>query len=72
MYNEGLIGDVKFEGSLDCSDYEMVEFRTLRGGRKTRSQPWTSREQALASSKISLEKSSGIKPWREKGPKKAG
>ncbi|GAB0204061.1 hypothetical protein GRJ2_002871700 [Grus japonensis] len=29
---EGLMGDVKVKGSLGCSDHEMVEFRTLRGG----------------------------------------
>lgn len=29
---EGLIGDVKSGGSLDCSDHEMVEIRILKGG----------------------------------------
>ncbi|GAB0208892.1 hypothetical protein GRJ2_003354900 [Grus japonensis] len=28
---EGLVGDVKVEGSLGCRDHEMVEFRILRG-----------------------------------------
>ena len=26
---EGLVGDVKAGGSLDCSDHEVVEFRIL-------------------------------------------
>ncbi|GAB0178933.1 hypothetical protein GRJ2_000358600 [Grus japonensis] len=31
---EGLVGDVKLKGSLDCSDHEMVEFRILRAARR--------------------------------------
>ncbi|GAB0180032.1 hypothetical protein GRJ2_000468500 [Grus japonensis] len=29
---EGLIGDVKLEGSLGCSDHEMVEFNSAEFG----------------------------------------
>ena len=32
MNKEGLVEDVKVEGSLGCSDHEMVEFRILCGG----------------------------------------
>jgi len=32
---EGLVEDVKVGGSLRCSDHEMVECRTLRGGSRT-------------------------------------
>ncbi|GAB0182166.1 hypothetical protein GRJ2_000681900 [Grus japonensis] len=34
---EGLVGDVKFKGSLGCSDHKMVEFRILRAARRARS-----------------------------------
>ena len=34
---EGLVGDVKVEGSLGCSDHEVVEFRILRGGSRAKS-----------------------------------
>ncbi|PKU47462.1 hypothetical protein llap_2202 [Limosa lapponica baueri] len=34
---EGLVGIVKLKGSLDCSDHEMVKFKTLRGGRRPHS-----------------------------------
>ncbi|GAB0182454.1 mitochondrial enolase superfamily member 1 [Grus japonensis] len=34
---EGLVGDVKLEGSLGCSDHEMVEFKILRAARRARS-----------------------------------
>ncbi|GAB0176134.1 hypothetical protein GRJ2_000078600 [Grus japonensis] len=34
---EGLVGDVKLKGSLDCSDHEMVEFKILRAVRRAHS-----------------------------------
>ena len=34
---EGLVGDVKFGGSLGCSSHEMVEFRILYGRSKATS-----------------------------------
>lgn len=34
---EGLMGNVKLEGSLGCTDYEMVEFEILRMARRTHS-----------------------------------
>ncbi|GAB0179874.1 hypothetical protein GRJ2_000452700 [Grus japonensis] len=34
---EGLAGDVKLKGSLDCSDHEMVEFKILRAARRAHS-----------------------------------
>ncbi|KAJ7415707.1 hypothetical protein WISP_76594 [Willisornis vidua] len=33
---EEFIGDVKFEGSLDYNDHEIMEFRTLRGGSRAK------------------------------------
>ncbi|GAB0180562.1 hypothetical protein GRJ2_000521500 [Grus japonensis] len=33
---EGLVGDVKVKGSLGCSDHEVVEFRSLRAGRRVK------------------------------------
>ncbi|GAB0206039.1 hypothetical protein GRJ2_003069500 [Grus japonensis] len=35
--NGELVGNVKFKGSLGCSDHEMVEFRILRAARRVRS-----------------------------------
>jgi len=34
---EGLLGNVKLEGSLGCSDHEMAEFRILRAARRVHS-----------------------------------
>ncbi|KAK4826209.1 hypothetical protein QYF61_006153 [Mycteria americana] len=34
---EGLVGNVKLKGSLDCSDHEMVEFKILRAPRRVHS-----------------------------------
>ncbi|GAB0203293.1 mitochondrial enolase superfamily member 1 [Grus japonensis] len=34
---ESLVGDVKFKGSLGCSDHEMVEFKILRAARRAHS-----------------------------------
>ena len=34
---EGLVKEVKVEGSLGCSDHEMVEFKILSGRSKARS-----------------------------------
>ena len=34
---EGLTGDVKAEGSLGCSDHEIVEFRIVRGWSRVKS-----------------------------------
>lgn len=49
--DEELTGVVKALGSISCSDYEVVEFRILRGGNRanTKSQPWASGEQTLTS-----------------------
>ncbi|GAB0183586.1 hypothetical protein GRJ2_000823900 [Grus japonensis] len=71
---EGLVGNVKLKGSLGCSDHEMVEFKILRAARRacSNSLPWTSGEQALASSGICLVEYHGRKPWRKEGPKTAG
>ena len=68
---EGLTGDVKAEGSLCCSDQEMVEI--LRGGSRTKCKLTTlERDQTLASSKICSEEYHGIRLWRKDRPKKAG
>ncbi|GAB0175819.1 hypothetical protein GRJ2_000047100 [Grus japonensis] len=34
---EGLVGNVKFKGSLGCSDYEMVDFKIFRAARRAHS-----------------------------------
>ena len=34
---DGLVGNVKVEGSLGCSDHKMWEFKILRGGRRAKS-----------------------------------
>ena len=34
---EGLVGNVKLEGSLGCSDHEMVQFRMLSAARREHS-----------------------------------
>lgn len=34
---EGLVGDVKVESSLGCSDHEIVEPRILRAARRVKS-----------------------------------
>ncbi|GAB0209334.1 hypothetical protein GRJ2_003399100 [Grus japonensis] len=34
---EGLVGNVKFKGSLGCSEHEMVEFKILRAARRAHS-----------------------------------
>ena len=33
-YKEGLLGNLKLNGSLGCSNYEMVEFKILRAARR--------------------------------------
>lgn len=57
-----LIGDVKIKGILGCSEHEMV-FMIATAGRRVKSIVRTLdfREQALASSKICLEKLHGIR-----------
>ena len=34
---EGLMGNVKLQGSLGCSDHEVVEFKILRAARRVQS-----------------------------------
>lgn len=65
--------NVKLKGSLGCSDHELVDFKDLRAVRSVgrRSLPWTTREQTLASPRISLVECHGKEPWREKWPKRA-
>lgn len=64
---EGLTGDMKFPGSLGCSDREMVELRILRAGRRGRSKltTWDFRRADFGLSKICSAESQGIRPWRE-------
>ncbi|GAB0177161.1 nucleoside diphosphate kinase 6 [Grus japonensis] len=61
---DGLVGNMKLQGSLDYSDHEVVEFKILkqRGGCTASSLPWTSGEQTLASSGICLVEYHGTKP----------
>jgi len=35
-HKEGLTGDVKVKGSLDCSVHKIVEFRLMRGGNRVK------------------------------------
>lgn len=59
---------------LCCSDHEAVDFKDLGTVRSLgrRSLPWTTREQTLAFSRISLVECHGVELWREKQPKRAG
>lgn len=60
---EGLDGDVKFGGSLGCSDNEILYFKILQGGSSAITlQSWTSGELTLPFSGINLEESHGIRP----------
>ena len=38
---DGLVGSGKVEGHLGCSDHEMLEFKTLRGGSRAKSRTAT-------------------------------
>jgi len=64
---EGLIGDVKAEGSLSCADHEMVEFKSPREASRAKSKLTTLdfRRADLTPLGICLEESHGIRRWRE-------
>lgn len=64
---EELFRGVKTEGSLHCSDCEMVEFMVLRGwsNAKSGSQRWTAGQQTWACSETCLEESYRRWTWRE-------
>lgn len=63
------MGNVKFQGSLGCSDPEMVEFRILGAARKVHNKLTSvdPRGLTLGSTRICLVECHGIKPWREEG-----
>lgn len=69
---EGLDGDVNVEGSLGCSDHEMVMILREGSRAKNKVKHWNSEDQILASSRICSVDSHGIRPWREERIKKAG
>lgn len=66
-----VLGIVMVQGSCDCVDNEMLKFRILRAERRLKTKLDLGK-QTLVSSKIILEESYGIRPWREEAPKKAG
>lgn len=73
LTNKEELVNVKLEGSLGCSVHEAVDFKDLGAARSSgRSLPWTTREQTLASSRLSLVECHGIELWREEWPKRAG
>ena len=66
---KGLVGNVKFKGSLGCSDHEKVEFKILWAARKVHSILATLDlgKQSLASSGICLAEWHGVvQPGEEK------
>jgi len=73
---EGLIENMKVQGSLGCSDYEMVEFRILRGASRVKIKitmlDFRRADSGALTSQICLIESYGIRPWREEAPRKAG
>jgi len=69
---EGLVGNEKLQGSLGCSDHEMVEFKILREARRAHSKITTLDFRKADFSLFRDLVHRGIKPWREEGPKKAG
>lgn len=60
-------GDVQVRGSMDCTDHEMAD--GLFSKNLDHDYP---KEQALASSGISLEEACEIQPWTKKESKKGG
>ena len=70
---EGLIGDVTVECSLGCGDHEMVEFKILRGVSRAKSKLTTLdfRRADVTPLGLCLEKSHGIRTWREGWPQKS-
>ena len=71
--NEGLVGNVKLNSSLGCSDHEIVGLKFLRAARRAHSTltALDFKRTEYGSSGVCSIECHGIKPWREKGPKKA-
>ena len=71
---EGLVGNVKLQGSLGCSDHEMVEFKFLRAERRVHNKLSTLdfRRADFGIFRDLLGRVPQDKPWREEEPKKAG
>ncbi|PKU39572.1 dtw domain-containing protein 2 [Limosa lapponica baueri] len=71
---EGLVGNVKFKGSLGCSDHEMVEFKILRAARRVCSKLATLhfRRADFELLRDLIGRVAWKKNWRGEGPKKAG
>lgn len=67
------VEDVKVEISLGCSGREIVEFRILRGVSRAKSKITTLHQESglWPYGKTVHADSHGIRPWMEKGPKKA-
>ncbi|PKU46242.1 pecanex-like protein hypothetical protein [Limosa lapponica baueri] len=69
---EGLVGNVKFKGSLSCSDHEMVEFKIHRAARRVCSKLATLdfRRADWSPEKSDWQGSLGERTGRERGPRK--
>lgn len=63
------MGNVKLKHSLDCGDYEMVEFEIFWAVRRAHSKLITldSRRAAFISSRVSLVECHGIVSWKKRG-----
>lgn len=68
------MGNMEFNGSFGCSEYEMAELRSLgqQGGHTASFLSRTSGEQTVRSSGICLIEYYGTKQWWEERPKKDG
>lgn len=67
------MGNVVLQGSLGCSDHEIVELEMLRAVRRAQSK-LRALDFRIADSGLFrnlLVESHGIEPWREEGPKNA-
>lgn len=71
---EGLVGDVKDEGSFCCTDHDMVGFGILREGSRAKSKitGLNFRRTEFGLCRDLLERVHWTWPWREERAKKAG
>jgi len=71
---EGLVGDMEVEGSLGCSEYEVVEFRILRRRIRAKSKITTLdfKRADFGLFKDLLIESHGITPWMDEWPMETG
>ena len=67
---EGMVGNVKLKAAVTMKWWSSRSLRQ-QGEHTAGSLPWTSGEQALASSGNCLVEYHGIESWKEEGPRKA-